>query len=49
VAQPASAQFRLEMNDQGELMIDDKPRNRVRLNATQVNALRAFLIATETG
>jgi hypothetical protein len=48
VAQPASAQFRLEMNGQGELMID-KPRNRMRLNATQVNALRAFLVATETG
>lgn len=47
-AQPTSAQFRLEMNDQGELMIDN-PRDRMRLNAAQVNALRAFLIATETG
>lgn len=47
-AQPASVQIRLAMNDQGELIIE-KPRSRMRLNALQVDALRAFLIATETG
>lgn len=43
--QPSKANFRLSVNAQGNLTID-KPRSRISLNAAQVAALRAFLIAT---
>lgn len=44
-AQPAAnAKFRLSLNSDGALIIE-KPTNRMRLNAAQVAALRAFLLA----
>ncbi len=46
--QPAGSTFRLALSEAGELMID-KPRSRMRLNAAQVAALRAFLDATNDG
>lgn len=46
--QPAGRTFHLALNEAGELTID-KPRSRMRLNAAQVAALRAFLDATNDG
>ncbi|WP_136418253.1 Arm DNA-binding domain-containing protein [Herbaspirillum sp. ST 5-3] len=43
--QAAGRTFRLALNEAGELTID-KPHSCMRLNASQVGALRAFLIAT---
>lgn len=46
--QAADRTFRLALNEAGELTID-KPHSRMRLNAAQVAALRAFLSATIDG
>ncbi len=46
--QAADRTFRLAFNEAGELTID-KPHSRMRLNAAQVAALRAFLRATNDG
>lgn len=45
---PAGRTFQLALNEAGELTIN-KPRSRMRLNAAQVAALRAFLDATNDG